>query len=106
MEEKMKAPLFQTVVSYWVISNTPEDAESKLSNIQAVLTEINQKNMNMLKHQRLFTKQVEQLEASGQLKEIIDTKPILKNKRLSFLPKTIYSSVIGSKIFTVILPHQ
>ncbi len=86
MLEKMKASLFQTVISYWVVSSTPEDAEAKLENIQAVLTEVNQKNMNMLKHRTLFTKPVEVLEASGQLQQLIETKPVLKIKKLRFWP--------------------
>ncbi len=86
MEEKMKASLFQVIISYWTVSETPEDAEIKLANVQAVLTEINQKNMNTLKHKKLFTKQVEELENSGQLKEIIDTKPILKTRKFWLWP--------------------
>jgi DNA replication protein DnaC len=86
MEEKMKASLFQTIISYWAVSDTPEDAEIKLANIQSVLTEVNQKNMNMLKHKKLFTKQVEELESSGQLQQIIETRPILKSKKFWFWP--------------------
>lgn len=86
MEEKMKSSLFQTIISYWTVSSTIEDAEIKLANIQAVLTEVNQKNMNMLKHKKLFTKQVEELERSGELKEIIDTKPILQKRKFKFWP--------------------
>lgn len=86
MLEKMKASLFQTVISYWVISNTPHDAENKLANIQAVLTEINQKNMNMLKHRKLFTKTVELLHSTGELKQLIATKPVLRIKRFRFWP--------------------
>jgi hypothetical protein len=92
MEEKMKASLFQTIISYWVVSNTPEDAEIKLANIQAVLTEVNQKNMNMLKHKRLFTKQVEELENSGVLQDIINTKPILQNRKFKLWPFGSYKN--------------
>ncbi len=81
MEEKMKASLFQTVISYWTVSDTPEDADIKLANIQAVLTEVDQKNMNTLRHKKLFTKQIEELESTGQLKDIIDTKPVLKSQK-------------------------
>lgn len=97
MVEKMKASLFQVVISYWTISPTPEDAEAKLENIQAVLTELNQKNMNTLKHQRLLTEQVEELERLGELKNIIDTKPILKIKKFPFLPASYknYGQVIS-----------
>jgi len=52
MIEKMKAPLFQVIISYWVISDTKHNAENKLRSIQGILTEINQKNMNTLKHKR------------------------------------------------------
>ncbi len=92
MEEKMKASLFQTVISYWAVSDTPEDAEIKLANIQSVLTEVNQKNMNMLKHKKLFTKQVEELESSGQLKQIIDTKPVLKTRKFWLWPFSGYKN--------------
>ena len=86
MIEKMKAPLFQTIVSYWVVADTKDIAEAKLRSIQGVLTEINQKNMNMLKHHKLFTKQVGKLEKNGQLKNIIDGRPIFKLKRFFFWP--------------------
>ncbi len=86
MEEKMKASLFQTIISYWAISDTPEDAEIKLANIQSVLTEVNQKNMNMLKSQKLFTKQVEELQSSGQLQQIIETIPVLKARKFWLWP--------------------
>ena len=92
MEEKMKASLFQTIISYWTISNTPEDAEAKLENIQAVLTEVNQKNMNTLKHTKFQTKQVEALAASGELQTIINTKPILKIKKFPFWPFSTYKN--------------
>lgn len=81
MLEKMKASLFQIIVSYWTIAPTPEDAETKLENIQAVLNEINQKNMNTLKHQKLFTKQVEVLVSEGELQRIIQMQPVLKGPR-------------------------
>ncbi len=89
--EKMKASLFKTVISYWTISSSPEDAESKLSNIQAVLTEVNQKNMNMLKHKKLFTKQVDDLKQTGQLEKIFQGQPILK-QRGKFWPFGTYKN--------------
>ncbi len=92
MEEKMKASLFQTIVSYWAIAPTPELAESKLENMQAVLTEINQKNMNMLSHHKLFTKQVEELDAKGELAKLIATKPVLKVKRSPWWPFTKFKN--------------
>ncbi len=92
MLEKMKAPLFQVVVSYWAISPSAQDAENKLANIQAVLTEVNQKNMNMLKHRRLFTKPVEQLASSGKLTELMQTRPLLQLNKLPFLPFTTYKN--------------
>ena len=92
MEEKMKASLFQTIISYWAVSDTPEDADIKLANIQGVLTEVNQKNMNMLKHKKLFTKQVEELQSSGQLQQIIDTKPILKSRKFWLWPFSGYKN--------------
>ncbi|MCL5667162.1 MAG: ATP-binding protein [Patescibacteria group bacterium] len=92
MEEKMKASLFQTIISYWAVSETPEDAEIKLANIQGVLTEVNQKNMNMLKHKRLFTRQVEDLATSGQLRQIIDTKPVLRTRKLWLWPFSGYQN--------------
>lgn len=92
MEEKMKASLFQTQVSYWTIAPTPEQAEQKLENMQAVLTEINQKNMNMLQHKKLFTKQVELLDQEGQLTKLIATKSVLKLKRFAWWPFTKFKN--------------
>ena len=92
MVEKMKASLFQIVVSYWAVSTTPEDAEAKLANIQAVLTEINQKNMNTLKHERLYTKPVEELEQSGELQAIINMRPVLRRKKFRYSPFTSYKN--------------
>jgi hypothetical protein len=86
MDEKMKASLFQVVISYWVVSDSKVDAEVKLANIQAMLTEVNQNNINMLKHKRLFTRQVEKLESSGQLEQIIATKPVFKTKKFPLWP--------------------
>lgn len=96
MLEKMKAPLFQTVISYWVISSTPEDAEAKLANIQAVLTEVNQKNMNMLKSHKLYTKQVEQLESTGKLRQLLSTRPALRiNKFWPFATFKNYGQILS-----------
>lgn len=92
MQEKMKASLFQTVISYWTISETAADAERKLSNIQAVLTEINQKNMNTLKHHILFTKSVEELSAQGALPNIISIRPVLKTKKSRYWPFSMYKN--------------
>ena len=92
MEEKVKAPLFQALISYWVISTTPEDAEIKLANIQAVLNEVNQKNMNTLEHTKLFTKQVEHLAATGQLTDILDAKPVFKNSKHRLWPFGVYKN--------------
>lgn len=92
MLEKMKMSLFHTIVSYWSIAPTPEDAEAQLSNIQAVLTEINQKNMNTLKHQRLFTKQVEELIEKDELTDIIYMRPVLRRKKLRYWPFSFYKN--------------
>jgi hypothetical protein len=92
MLEKMKASLFQTIISYWAVSSTPEDAEAKLANIQAVLTEINQKNMNMLKHERLFTKQIEELGHTRELQAIINMRPVLRRKKYTFWPGALYKN--------------
>ena len=92
MLEKMKASLFQIIISYWTVAPTPEDAEAKLSNIQAVLTEVNQKNMNTLTHERLFTKQVEDVERSGELQKIIAMRPILRIKKFRYWPLARYTN--------------
>lgn len=92
MLEKMKASLFQIIISYWVISPTKEDAEARLGNIQAVLTEINQKNMNMLKHERLFTARVEELDAKGELTRVLHRRPVLRKKRFRYWPFLIYQN--------------
>ncbi len=92
MLEKMKAPLFQTIVSYWAVASTKEEAESKVSNIQAVLTEINQKNMNMLRHDTLFTKSVESLEANGKLEGIIAARPVLRMRPSRYWPFSMYKN--------------
>lgn len=86
MLEKMKASLFQIVVSYWTVSPDRDDAEAKLANMQAVLTEINQKNMNTLKHERLFTKRVEELGATAELKNLINMRPVLMKRKLRYWP--------------------
>lgn len=92
MVEKMKASLFQVIVSYWTICPTPEEAEAKLGNIQAVLTEINQKNMNMLKHRRLFTRQVEDLAKNGELKNIVALRPVLSQTKSRYWPFSLYEN--------------
>jgi DNA helicase HerA-like ATPase len=86
MLEKMKASLFQIIISYWAVSSTPEDAEAKLSNIQAVLTEINQKNMNTLTNVKLFTKQIEELEQTRELPSLINMRPVLRLPRFKYWP--------------------
>ena len=92
MVEKMKASLFQIVISYWTICPTPEEAERKLQNMQAVLTELNQKNMNMLKHRRLFTAPVEELTAKGCLQSIIDMRPVIRQARRRYWPFSLYEN--------------
>ncbi len=92
MLEKMKATLFQIVVSYWTIAPSKEEAEAKLGNLQAVLTEINQKNMNTLKHERLFTRQVEELTADGNLKNLINMRPVLRKRKLRYWPFLKYKN--------------
>ncbi len=92
MLEKMKASLFQVVISYWVVSPSREDAKSRLANIQAVLTEVNQKNMNNLKHKKLFTMPVENLATQGRLKDIVIGKPVLSLKRFKFWPFKKYKN--------------
>ncbi len=92
MVEKMKASLFQTVISYWTVSSTPEDAEAKLGNIQAVLTEVNQKNMNTLKHTLLFTKQVEELQKTPELQRIVDMRPVVRRRKFRYWPFALYKN--------------
>ncbi len=92
MVEKMKASLFQIVISYWAICPSPEEAEAKLENVQAVLTEINQKNMNMLKHKRLFTKQVEDLAKTGELQAIIALMPVLRQAKFRYWSFSLYEN--------------
>lgn len=92
MLEKMKASLFQIIISYWVVSPTKGDAEARLGNIQAVLTEINQKNMNMLKHEQLFTERVEELHAKGELSKIIKRRPVLRKRRFRYWPLFTYKN--------------
>jgi len=86
MIEKMKSPLFQIIVSYWTIAETKAEAEAKLRSIQGSLAELNQKNMNTLKHKLLFTKQVKKLERKRRLTGIVAQKPVLKFKRFKFWP--------------------
>jgi DNA helicase HerA-like ATPase len=92
MIEKMKASLFQVVISYWAICSSPEEAEAKLENIQAVLNEVNQKNMNMLKHRRLLTNQVEDLNKRNELKSIISMRPVLRQIKSKYWPFCIYEN--------------
>ncbi len=84
MLEKMKASLFQIIVSYWTVSDTPEDANARLENIQAVLTELNQKNMNSLMHKRLFTRQIEEMQKGDELKDIVDMRPVFERRKFKF----------------------
>jgi len=92
MIEKMKASLFQVVISYWAICPSPEEAEAKLENVQAVLNEVNQKNMNMLKHRRLLTKQVESLVQRSELQTIISMRPVLRQIKSKYWPFCIYEN--------------
>lgn len=92
MFEKMKASLFQIVISYWAICPTPEEADGKLENMQAVLTELNQKNMNMLKHRRLFTAQVEELITKDSLRSIINMRPVLTQAKGKYRPFSLYKN--------------
>jgi hypothetical protein len=92
MIDKMKSSLFQIVISYWAMSPTPEEAEAKLQNIQAVLTELNQKNMNMLKHHKLFTKQIDELTKNKQLETIIATRPVFKQTKYRYWPFSLYTN--------------
>lgn len=82
--EKMKGSLFQIVISYWAVMPTEQESRSKLSNIQSVLEQINQKNMNMVRHQRLFTKQVKQLEKTSELKNIAAMRPVIERTKFGF----------------------
>ncbi len=75
--EKMKSSLFQITISYWAVMPTAEESKAKLANIQSVLAQINQKNMNMVKHRVLFTKQIAQLERMNHLHGILEMRPIL-----------------------------
>jgi hypothetical protein len=86
MIEKMKAPLFQTIISYWTIAETKNKAEDKLRSIQGSLSELNQKNMNTLKSKLLFTKQVGKLHKKGKLAGIVNQKPVFKLRRFLFWP--------------------
>jgi hypothetical protein len=75
--EKMKGSLFQIVISYWAVMSTAEESKAKLANIQSVLMQINQKNMNMVKHRLLFTKKISELEKKSELQRIIEMRPVL-----------------------------
>ncbi len=86
MIEKMKAPLFQTIVSYWTVADNPQESKAKLRSIQGTLAELNQKNMNTLKHRLLFTKQVDNLEKNGWLTDIVAAKPVLRLRRFLLWP--------------------
>ncbi len=92
MLEKMKASLFQIIISYWVVSPSKEDAKARIGNIQAVLTEINQKNMNMLKHECLFIERVEELHARGELSKIIMRRPVLRKRKYRYWPLFHYEN--------------
>ncbi len=92
MLEKMKASLFQVIISYWAVAPTPEEADEKIVNVQAVLNEINQKNMNTLKHRRLFTKQVEDIVGKGVLSTIINMRPVLKRRKHEYWPFSFYEN--------------
>jgi hypothetical protein len=92
MLEKMKASLFQIIISYWAIAPTPEEAKAKIINVQAVLNEINQKNMNMLKHHKLFTKQVEELIGHHELTTIINMRPVFKKIKFWYWPFSLYKN--------------
>ncbi len=92
MLEKMKASLFQIIVSYWAVAPMPDEAESKVINIQAVLNEINQKNMNMLKHHKLYTKQVENIISAHELSGIIVMRPVLKRVKFRYWPFSLYTN--------------
>ena len=90
--EKMKASLFQIIISYWTIMPTAEESKAKLANIQSVLTQINQKNMNTVKHKRLFTKQVEKLKEKGELERIVAMRPILRRNKIPYVPLFAYKN--------------
>jgi hypothetical protein len=92
MLEKMKASLFQIIISYWAVAPTKEEADARLSNVQAVLTEINQKNMNTLKHEHLFTDSIEGLIAKGSLAPIIYARPVLRKRKIRYWPFLIYKN--------------
>jgi hypothetical protein len=86
MIEKMKSSLFQIIISYWTVLPTMEESRAKLANIQSILTQVNQKNMNTLRHERLFTKSVETLEKDKELEDMVAMKPILKRRRYRYFP--------------------
>lgn len=92
MIEKMKASLFQVIISYWTVSGTKAESQAKLANIQSVLTQINQKNMNTLKHERLFTKSVKLLAKKNELQSIIAMRPVIKRHKMLFVPILSYKN--------------
>lgn len=92
MIEKMKASLFQIIISYWTVMPTADESKAKLANIQSVLTQINQKNMNTVKHQRLFTKQVEKLNKNGELERIVAMRPIVRRPKIPYVPLFAYKN--------------
>ncbi len=92
MIEKMKSSLFQIIISYWTVLPSVEESKAKLANIQSVLTQINQKSMNTLTHERLFTKSVKQLDETDELKRIVGMQPVLKQRRFRFFPLFHYTN--------------
>lgn len=92
MIEKMKSSLFQIIISYWTVLPTKEESKAKLSNIQSVLTQINQKSMNTLTHERLFTKSIDNLQKDHELEDIVGMKPVLRQRRLRFFPLFHYTN--------------
>lgn len=86
MIEKMKSSLFQIIISYWTVFPTKDESQAKLANIQSVLTQVNQKNMNTLKHERLFTAQIETLHTKGELEGIVAMHPIVKRRKFRYFP--------------------
>lgn len=92
MIEKMKSSLFQIVISYWTVLPTEAESRAKLANIQSVLTQVNQKNMNMLKYERLFTERIDILNMKNELEKVIKMCPILKRRRFRFFPFFSYKN--------------
>ncbi len=90
--EKMKASLFQVSISYWTIMPTAAESREKLENIQSVLTQVNQKNMNTLEHKRLFTKQVKELQVSGELENMVAMRPVITRPKFRYFPLFRYKN--------------